>query len=382
MHSLRLRSRLVIVAVTAAAALAILIPSATAAPVKVNVGAALTLTGPNAAYGLSSRRGIDLATKEINEGAVSGVKFNVKTIDDFGTAAGAAAAFGIFFRDNVSVLMGPTLSDVAMTVDYFAQAARIPVLGISNTQPGVSDIGTFIFRPALTEAVVLPAVVKAVATSSLMPKTAVVIQGSDAFAETSAPIFTTAITANGITVKKTIPVADGTTDFAAVAAEAKAEDPDVIAITALPAEGVPLLKALRNAGYKGKIMGSNAFASNVVTASAGVAANGLIVGTSWSAATKSRANEKFIKAFKKAYKRTPDQFAATAYAYTYVLAAAAKKAGSATQDAITAQLTAMTSGKAIPTLLGPFRFDAARNGVSPVTIQVVAQQKFSIFKPN
>ena len=382
MHSQRLRSRLVIVAVTAAAALAILIPSATAAPVKVNVGAALTLTGPNAAYGLSSRRGIDLAAKEINEGAVSGVKFNVKTIDDFGTAAGAAAAYGIFFRDNVSVLMGPTLSDVALTVNYFAQAARIPVLGISNTQPGVSDIGTFIFRPALTEAVVLPAVVKAVATSSLMPKTAVVIRGSDAFAATSAPIFTTAITANGMSVSKEVFVPVGTTDFTTIAADVKAMDPDIVAITALPAEGVPLLKALRAAGYKGKIMGSNAFASNVVTASAGAAANGLIVGTSWSASTKSRANKKFIKAFKQAYKRTPDQFAATAYAYTYVLAAAAKMAGSATQDAITAQLTAMTIGKAIPTLLGPFRFDAARNGVSPVTIQVVTHQKFSIFKPN
>ncbi|MEI7438978.1 MAG: ABC transporter substrate-binding protein, partial [Thermoleophilia bacterium] len=177
MHSPRLRSRLVLVAATAVAALAILIPAAAAAPVTVNVGAALTLTGPNQAYGLSSRRGIDLAAKEINAGAVSGVKMNVKTIDDLGTAAGAAAAYGVFFRDNVSVLMGPTLSDVALTVDNFAQAARIPVMGISNTQPGITEIGTFIFRPALTEAVVLPAVVKAVATSSLMPKTAVVIQG-------------------------------------------------------------------------------------------------------------------------------------------------------------------------------------------------------------
>ena len=54
MSSPRLRSRLALVATTAVAALAMLVPSAVAAPVTVNVGAALTLTGPNQAYGLSS----------------------------------------------------------------------------------------------------------------------------------------------------------------------------------------------------------------------------------------------------------------------------------------------------------------------------------------
>ena len=73
MSSPRLRLRFALVATTAVAALAMLVPSAVAAPVTVNVGAALTLTGPNQAYGLSSRRGIDLAAKEIIAGAVSGV---------------------------------------------------------------------------------------------------------------------------------------------------------------------------------------------------------------------------------------------------------------------------------------------------------------------
>ena len=185
-----------------------------------------------------------------------------------------------------------------------------------------------------------------------------------------------------MTVLKTELVPVGTIDFAAIAASVKASDPDIVAITALPAEGVPLLVALRVAGYKKKIIGSNAFASQAVVAGAGTAANGLIVGTSWSASTDSKANTAFIKNFKKAYKRAPDQFAATAYAYTYVLAAAAKNGKSATQDAITAQLTAITGTKTVSTLLGTFTFDAARNGISPVTVQEVVKQKFTAFKPN
>ncbi|MGI9187843.1 MAG: hypothetical protein ACR2J9_10090, partial [Gaiellales bacterium] len=81
MHAPRPFSRISVVLV-ALIAFAIAIPTASAAPITVNVGAALSLTGDAAAYGLSSRKGIDMAAKEINGGALTGVKVNVKTIDD------------------------------------------------------------------------------------------------------------------------------------------------------------------------------------------------------------------------------------------------------------------------------------------------------------
>lgn len=376
MHAPRQLSRLTALLITLVA-FAIAIPTASAAPITVNVGAALSLTGDAAAYGISSRKGIDMAAKEINGGAISGVKVNVKTIDDLSTTAGAAAAYGVFFRDGVSTIMGPTLSNVALDVDPFAQAARIPVMGISNTQPGITEIGNFIFRPALTEAYVLPQVVKTVATSSLLPKTAVVIQGSDTFSVTSGPLLATALTSNGITVKKTELVPAGTTDFNAIAADVKANDPDIVAISALAPEGVPLLQALRNAGYKKAIIGSNGLNSGAVIKGAGAAANGLIVGTAWASWNQTPANKTFIKAFKKAYKSTPDAFAATAYAYTYVAATAAKNGKAATQDAMATQLAAI---KNVKTLLGNFSFDVNRNGVSPVLVQQVKGGKFGAFK--
>jgi len=379
MHAPRQLSRISAVLI-ALIAIVIAVPAASAAPLTVNVGATLSLTGDAAAYGLSSRKGIDLAAKEINGGAISGVKVNVKTIDDLSTTAGAAAAYGVFFRDGVSSIMGPTLSSVALDVDPFAQAARIPVLGISNTQPGITEIGNFIFRPALTEEYVLPQVVKAVATSTLLPKTAVVIQGSDVFAATSGPLLATSLTTNGISVKKTELVPAGTTDFSAIAADVKANDPDIVAISALAPEGVPLLQALRNAGYKKAIIGSNGLNSGAVIKGAGAAANGLIVGTAWASWNQTPANKTFIKAFKKAYKSTPDQFAATAYAYTYVLATAAKNGKAATQDAIATQLAAITGTKNVKTLLGNFSFDVNRNGISPVLVQQVTGGKFGAFK--
>jgi len=381
MHSPRRFTRRIVLIAVVIAAVASTIPTASAAPVTVNVGATLTLSGPNAAYGLSSRRGIDLAAKEINAGAVRGVSMKVTTIDDLGTPEGASAAYGVFFRAGVSTIMGPTLSSVALVVNHFAQGARIPVVAVSNTLPGITEVGTFVFRGSLTEQFVTPRVVKAVAMSSLQPKTAVVVMGSDEYSLGAGAILSAALTSNAVILNKTVAIPAGTTDFAAIAAEIKAADPDIVAIGALPADGVPLLIALRNAGYKKKIIGSTSFNSQSVITGAQSAANGLIVGASWSSAVDKPANTTFIKAFKKEYRLMPDQYAAAAYAYTYVVAAAAKNGKSATQESMQTQLAAITGSKFVSTLLGRFRFDSNRNGVSPVVIQEIVNQKFVVYAP-
>ena len=370
MHAHRRLSRLLALAV-AIAALLVALPSASAAPLNLKVGAALSLTGDAAAYGISSRRGIDLAVREINAGAIPGIRMSVRTIDDESTVPGAATAYGVFFRDGVAAIMGPTLSSVALDVDPFAQAVRLPVLGISNSQPGVTEVGSFIYRPALTEQFVLPRVVRAVATSSIKPATSVVIQGSDSFSATSAPILSQALTNNGVTVKATETVAAGATndDYATIANAVVAQDPDVVAIAALATEGVPLLKALRTAGYTRRIIGSNGLNSSVVTKGAGRAATGLIVGTAWAIWNTTTANKRFVKAFRRLYKTSPDQFSATAYAYTYVLATAAVRGNASTAEGVATALGKLTDPKGVPTLLGRFRFDDQRNGRSPVLVQ-------------
>jgi branched-chain amino acid transport system substrate-binding protein len=377
-------TRLSVIAAVAASILAL---AATAsAQTSATIGAALTLTGTNGSYGLSQQRGINLAVREINRGSVSGVRLTVKTIDDKGSIEGASSAFGVFARSNVSAILGPTLSPVACSVDHFAQAARMPVLGISNTQNcldsltgeeyALTSIGTFVHRPALTEALIAPRVVRAVARSSAQPTSAALIVGSDAFAKTSGPIYKNALEANALTITSEQTIPAGTTDYATLAAGVATADPDIVVITALPAEGVPILVALRNAGYRRTVIGSNAFNSAEVIAEAKAAANGLVVGAAWSAATRTAANRKFIADFRKRYRVAPDQFAAQAYAYTYVVANAIKEARSASPDAVNGKLS---STKRLRTVLGRFSFNAARNGISPVVVQQVKNRKFTRF---
>lgn len=381
-------SPLIRLSVIATALLALLVVSAGAgAQVRATVGASLTLTGPNEVYGLSQQRGMQLAVREINGGAVPGVRLTLKVIDDKGTVEGASSAFGVFARSDVTAVFGPTLSNVACSVDHFAQAARMPVLGISNTQNcfdsgtgaayDLTSIGSFVFRPALTERSYAPRVVKAVAESSRQPTTAGLVVGSSPFAQSSGEIYRSAIEANKLrlTIEGEIPA--GTTDFSAIAASINAADPDIVVLTALPNEGVPLLVALRAAGYRKPVIGSNAFNSQRVIREAKGAANGLIVGSAYSVSGQSSANQRFVRAFRAQYKTAPDQFAAQAYAYTYVLARAIRAAGNASPAAVQPRLA---QSRRVPTVLGNFSFNNRRDGVSPVQILQVERGQFRDFR--
>jgi hypothetical protein len=63
------------------------------------------------------------------------------------------------------------------------------------------------------------------------------------------------------------------------------------------------------------------------------------------------------------------------------VAQAVRRGNAGSQTAIHAQLTRMTGRNGVPTLLGRFRFDANRNGQTPVVVQVVKQRKFAIYEP-
>ena len=128
------------------------------------------------------------------------------------------------------------------------------------------------------------------------------------------------------------------------------------------------------------MIGSNGLNSPAVVKGAGSASNGLIVGTAWAGWNGTPDNKAFVKAFKKRYKSNPDQFSATAYAYTYVLAQAARNGRTVKPDMLATALAAIQGTKNVSTLLGNFSFDVNRNGISPVLVQQVRNGKWGAFK--
>jgi len=122
------------------------------------IGFVLSMTGAAAVYGSTQINGAKMAVDEINAAAgKDGLRIVALFEDDASTPQQGINVFNKFIKaDNVALLIGPTLSNTAQVTDRIAQQEGVPVLAVSNTVKGLTDIGDYIFRDSLTEAVVIP----------------------------------------------------------------------------------------------------------------------------------------------------------------------------------------------------------------------------------
>ncbi|WP_028997560.1 ABC transporter substrate-binding protein [Azohydromonas australica] len=293
----------------------------------IKVGVAEALSGGAAQYGVAIRNGFQLAADEINAaGGVNGNKIALVIEDEQGKKEEAINVFKkLIFQDQVLMIFGPTLSNSAQAADPIAQGAKTVVFGTSNTADGITSIGDFVFRNSVTEADVLPETLKMAAKKAGVKKVAVLYGNDDVFTKSGYDNFKKALEDLKIPVTTTETFAKGDVDFKAQLTKIKATNPDAIVLSALLAEGAPIMVQARQLGLNVPIIGGNGMNSVKVFDLAKDKAEGLWVGSPWSIENQSEANRKFVVAYTSKFKTAPDQFAAQAYDGLYIAAQAMKK---------------------------------------------------------
>jgi branched-chain amino acid transport system substrate-binding protein len=310
-------------ALVAATALG-LSPAAHAADIR--IGVAEALSGGAAQYGVSIRNGFELAVDEINgAGGINGNRIALVVEDEQGKKDEAINAFKkLIFQDKVLMLFGPTLSNSAQAADPIAQAAKIVVFGTSNTADGITSIGDHVFRNSVTEADVLPVTIRTAAKSAGIRKVAVLYGNDDVFTKSGYDNFRKALEDAHIPVTTTETFAKGDVDFKAQLTKIKASSPDALVLSALIAEGAPIMVQARQIGLNVPVIGGNGMNSVKVFDLAKGASDGLWVGSPWSIENRTPENNSFIVAYTKKFSAPPDQFAAQAYDAMHIAAAALK----------------------------------------------------------
>ena len=301
--------------------------SANASAADVKIGVAEALSGGAAQYGVAIRNGLQLAADEINAaGGVNGNKLQLVVEDEQGKKEEAINVFKkLIFQDNVLMVFGPTLSNSAQAADPIAQAAKTVAFGTSNTADGITSIGDYVFRNSVTEADVLPETIKMAVKKSGIKKVAVLYGNDDVFTKSGYDNFKKALDDLKIPVTTTETFAKGDVDFKAQLTKIKAGNPDAIVLSALLAEGAPIMVQARQVGLNVPFIGGNGMNSVKVFELAKDKSDGLYVGSPWSASNGSPENSKFLKAYSDKYKTAPDQFAAQAYDGMYIAAQALKQ---------------------------------------------------------
>jgi len=303
------RARRLIVALVAAGAVA----SGYAADIK--IGAAEALSGPASQYGQSIRNGFQLAADEINAaGGVKGNKIALQFEDEQGKKEQAIDVFKkLIFQDKVLMLFGPTLSNSAQAADPIAQAAKTVVFGTSNTADGITSIGDHVFRNSVTEADVLPETLRIASKHAGVKKVAVFYGNDDVFTKSGYDAFKKALEDLKIPVTTTETFAKGDVDFKAQLTKIKASNPDAIVLSALIAEGAPIMVQARQLGINLPFIGGNGMNSVKVFDLAKGASDNLWVGSPWALGNQTPENQHFVVTYTQKYKAAPDQFSAQAY---------------------------------------------------------------------
>ena len=111
------------------------------------IGAVLPLTGSNATIGEDQRRGVELATEEVNAtGGVLGKELVVKVEDSEGTPQGTlTAARKLVSVDKVPVVIGEFSSGNTIPMGKYLEQQNVVHLNSSSSSPDIAKVGDFSF---------------------------------------------------------------------------------------------------------------------------------------------------------------------------------------------------------------------------------------------
>lgn len=342
----------------------------------VKVGVISYLTGAGAGYGEAITNGINLAYEEIEEAGEVDIDLIIE--DSAGEQEEAlSAAQKLMSSDNVSALIGPTLSTEMNVVGPEADLNGVPTLGTSVTAEGIPQIGDYIFRNSIPETLAIPAAVEKAVEKNDAKKVAIIYGNDDVFTKAGYDVMKDVTEEMGLEVTTTETFQLGQSDYKAQLTKIKNTEPDLILASALYNEGAVILDQARKMGIDVPVVGSNGFNSPEIAKIAGEAANGLIVATPWFAEKDDEAVKDFVDKYTEEYGMGPDQFAAQSYDAMHMMGEAIKEAGSDDRDEIR---DALLNLEGFDGILGEVSFDDEGDIIMDPTVLTIENEEYVEFE--
>lgn len=349
---------------------------ATGEVVNAKIGVISYITGPGAAYGEAITNGFKLAQKEINEKGELDIQLVIE--DSAGKQEQAlSAAQKLMSDDNIVALLGPTLSTEMNVVGPEADLNGIPIMGTSTTAEGIPQIGEYVFRNSIPEALAIPASIEKAVDKYDVKKVAILYGNDDVFTKSGFDTMKLTAESMGLEITTIETFQKGQSDYNAQLTKIKGLNPDLILCSALYNEGAVIMDQARKVGLDVPFVGGNGFNSPQVIEIAGDASNGLIVATPWFGEKDDQQVQEFNQKYEAAYGMKPDQFAAQAYDALYIMAEALKNAGEADRDKLR---DALAEIKGLDGILGNFSFDKDGDVVMEPTVLIIKDGKFQLFE--
>lgn len=147
-------------------------------------------------------------------------------------------------------------------------------------------------------------------------------------------------------------------DYSAEITQLQVAQPDAVFVFYPGGMGVNFVKQMSQAGLLGKLPLYSVFTVDGTTLpSLRDAAIGTVSGAMWDAALDTPDNRRFVAAFEAKYKRTPSEYAATAFDAAHIIDVAFRKQGQNLADRKALAAAVKAAGSEFKSVRGPFRFN-------------------------
>jgi branched-chain amino acid transport system substrate-binding protein len=216
----------------------------------IKIGMGAPMTGDNAAFGQDISQAAKIAVSDA--GKFQGFAFELNAQDDGGTAEGGAAVANKLVADpTIVAIEGHIFSGATKAAIPIYEAANIPMMSPSATNPALTESGSKVFnRDVFTDAA-QGKFAAAYLYKNLNVKNLAIMHDGQAYGQGLAQVVKDQFTGLGGTVVAFNAITPGQSDYSAALADIASKKPEALFFGGYTAEGVILVNEMKQAGLTG-----------------------------------------------------------------------------------------------------------------------------------
>lgn len=292
-----------------------------------------SLTGNDATFGQSTKAGVEVALAElvsVHGGKIGGLTVRVVVEDDQGKAEEAAtAAQKLINQDQVVAIIGEVASSRSLAAAPICQAAGVPMVSPSSTNPKVTQVGDRIFRMCFLDDFQGQTMARFAAQNLGLKKVAILTDVKSDYSVGLAQYFSDAFKAAGGSVVIEQAYTAGDQDFSAQLTAIKSKSPDAIFIPGYYTEVGLIARKARELGITVPLLGGDGWESEKLIEIGQEAMNGAYYSNHWALDMPDTLLQSFLTKYRAKYNGAePDAIAGLAYDAARVIFASMEKMAS------------------------------------------------------
>ena len=288
-----------------------------------------SLTGSDATFGQSTKMGVELALADLTAnkaGKVGDLTVRAVIEDDQGKPEEAATVVQkLINQDQVAAVIGEVASSRSLAAAPICQAAGVPMVSPSSTNPKVTEVGDYIFRMCFIDPFQGTVMAKFASTNLNLKKVAILKDVKSDYSVGLAQFFADAFKAAGGTIVGEAAYSAGDQDFSGQLTKLKATNPEAIFVPGYYTEVGLIARKAKELGINAPLLGGDGWESDQLIQIGGDALNGAYYSNHFAVDNPEPRLQDFLKKFKVKYGKDPDAIAGLAYDAANVIFDCAQK---------------------------------------------------------